>query len=174
MRLIPHHTPAPRLLKTALELRPRPLEDDQAGPTLTTGSKFSGKDRAVFAAIVLGAILLCFLTFTHWRQRTAPQPPRKDVKVPAVSTPIVAAAPIAKINADQIHVTAISLGDPRMAIINGRLVGEGEQITLHRPGEPVAGTLQVLKIFDGEVELSDGAQVIKARLALALASKQKR
>ena len=76
--------------------------------------------------------------------------------------------------ADQIHVSAISLGDPRMAIINGRLVGEGEEIILHPPGTPVPVSLRLKKISDGEVELSDGVQVIKARLELAPASKRKR
>jgi hypothetical protein len=91
-----------------------------------------------------------------------------------VSTPVVADKSIAKISADLIHVSAISLGDPRMAIINGRLVGEGEQITLHPPKAPVAVSLRLRKISDGEIELSDGAQVIKARLKLAPASKAKR
>jgi hypothetical protein len=180
MRLVPHDTPAPHLLKTALEQRERPPEGDRAGPALTASSNFSGRDRAVFAAIVLGAILLCFMTFIHWRQRTAVHPARQDARiptipaVPAVSAPIVAAEPNGKINADLIHVSAISLGDPRIAIINGRLVGEGEKIILHPPGTPVPVSLRLKKISDGEVELSDGVQVIKARLELAPASKRKR
>ena len=135
------------------------------------------RDRAVFAAIVLGAILLCFMTFIHWRQRTAVHPARQDARIPAasaVSAPIVVAGPNGKIGADLIHVSAISLGDPRIAIINGRLVGEGEKIILHPPGTPVPVSLRLKKISDGEVELSDGVQVIKARLELAPASKRKR
>jgi hypothetical protein len=174
MRLVPHDSPAPRLLKTALEQSERPPEGDQPGPGLTTGLNFSGKDRAVFAAIALGAILLCFITFTHWRQRTAVHPAKQDARIPAVSTPIVAAEPNGKISANLIHVSAISLGNPRMAIINGRLVGEGERITLHPAGAPAAVSLRLRKISDGEIELSDGAQVIKARLELAPASKPKR
>jgi hypothetical protein len=175
MRIVLPATPAPHLLKTALEQQERPREEDHAEPGLTTDSSFSGKDRAIFAAIILGAILLCTVAVIHWRQRTATQPaPRKDPEAPSVSTPIVAAAPNGKIIADQIHVSAISLGDPRMAIINGRLVGEGEQITLHPPGATAAVTLQVRKIFDGEVELGDGAQVIKARLELAPTPQRKR
>ena len=172
--MVPHDTPAPQLLKTAVEPRKRLPEGDQAGSGLTTGSNFSGKDRAVFAAILLGAILLCVITFTHWRQRNAVHPARQDAKVPSVSTPIVAAEPNGKISADLIHVSAISLGDPRMAIINGRLVGEGERITLHPSGVPAAVSLRLRKISDGEIELSDGAQVIKARLELPTASKPKR
>jgi len=175
MRLVPHDAPAPQLLKTALERRERLPEGNQAGSGLTTGSNFSGKDRAVLAAIVLGAILLGFITFTHWRQRAAVHPAREDGRTPAASTkPAVAAEPKARISADQIHVSAISLGNPRMAIINGRLVGEGENITLQPAGAPAAVSLRLRKISDGEIELSDGAQVIKVRLAPARTSKPKR
>jgi hypothetical protein len=173
MRIVSHTTPAPQLLKTALEQRERPPEGEQAGSDPTTDSSFSGKDRAIFAAVVLGAVLLCVLAIIHWRQKTAAHPVRNDVKLPAVSTRSVSEAPVVKTAAYQIHVSAISLGNPRMAIINGLLVGEGEQITLHPPAAPVAVTLQVRKISDGEIELSDGVQVIKARLELAPASKRK-
>jgi hypothetical protein len=178
MRVVPHDTQAPELLKTAVELPQRPPQEDPAGPDLTTGSNFSGKDRAMFAAILLGAILLCCLTFTHWRQRNPVHAARQDPRVPSVSTPvstpIVAAEPNLKISADLIHVSAISLGDPRLAIINGRLVGEGEKIILHPAGAPATVSLRLRKISDGEIELSDGAQVIKARLELAPASRLKR
>jgi hypothetical protein len=174
MRIVLPATPAPHLLKPASEQQERPPEEDQAESGLTTDSSFSGKDRAIFAAIILGAILLCTVAVIHWRQRTAGHPAKDDGKRPAVSTPSPAAKPIVKTSADLIHVSAISLGDPRMAIINGRLVGEGEKITLHPTGATAALTLRVRKIFDGEVELSDGAQVIKARLELAPAPKRKR
>ena len=174
MRMVSHTTPAAQLLKTALEQPERPSEEVHSGLDLTTGSGFSGKDRAIFAAIILGAVLVCTFAIIHWRQRTASRPAKDDGKRPAVSTPSIAAKSIVKTNADLIHVSAISLGDPRMAIINGRLVGEGEEIILHPPGGSVAVTLRLKKISDGEVELSEGARVIKARLELAPASKRKR
>lgn len=174
MRLVSHTTPADRLLKTALEQRERPPEGDQAESGLTTDSRFSGKDRAVFAAIVLGAVLLCTVAIMHSRQRTAVHRAKEDGKPSVVSTSIITAKPIVKISAELIHVSAISLGNPRMAIINGRLIGEGEQITLHPPTAPVAVSLRLRRISDGEIELSDGAQVIKARLELAPASRPKR
>jgi hypothetical protein len=178
MRMVPHTASPPHLLKTALEERERPPEEDQAGSGPTTGSRFSGKERAIFAALVLGAILLCFFTFTRWRQRTAVHPARQDtkitaVRIPPVSTRTVPEEPVVKISADQIHVSAISLGDPPMAIINGRLVGEGEQLTLHPPGAPAAVSLRLRKISDGEVEFSDGSHVIKARLESAPTPKRK-
>ncbi len=61
-----------------------------------------------------------------------------------------------------------------MAIINGELVGEGETITLHPAGASAVVSLRLRKISDGEIEPSDGALVIKARLELAPAFKLKR
>ena len=66
---------------------------------------------------------------------------------------------VAKINADAIHVTAISLGQPRLAIVNGKQLGEGDEVMA------AATRLRIVKISDGEVELSSGPQVVMARLA---------
>jgi hypothetical protein len=63
-------------------------------------------------------------------------------------------------------VTAISLGHPRLAIINGQQVAEGEWITVHTPVASVALSLKVLRIGDGRIDLSDGTQEITARLEL--------
>lgn len=69
-----------------------------------------------------------------------------------------------QIRADLIHVTAISLGHPRLAIINGQQVAEGDRITVHTPTASVALSLKVLRIGDGRIDLSDGTQEITARL----------
>jgi len=63
-----------------------------------------------------------------------------------------------KINPDMVHVTAISLGQTRLAIINGKQLAEGNELALP------AARLRIVKISDGHVELSNGAQVIKAPL----------
>jgi hypothetical protein len=68
-------------------------------------------------------------------------------------------APVVKINPDAIHVTAISLGQPRLAIVNGKQLGEGDEVVA------AATKLRLTKISDGEVELSSGAQIVTARLA---------
>lgn len=67
-------------------------------------------------------------------------------------------APVVKISPDAVHVTAISLGNPRLAIINGKQLGEGDELVAS------AARLRITKISDGEIELSNGAQVILARL----------
>jgi hypothetical protein len=71
-----------------------------------------------------------------------------------------APAPVVKIiSPDAIHVTAISLGQPKLAIVNGKQLGEGDELVAS------ATRLRLVKISDGEIELSSGAQVILARLA---------
>jgi hypothetical protein len=72
-----------------------------------------------------------------------------------------AAPPVARINPDAIRVTAISLGQPRLAIVNGRQLGEGDEVIA------AATRLRIVKISDGEVELSTGAQVVLAHLTAA-------
>jgi hypothetical protein len=69
-------------------------------------------------------------------------------------------APVAKkIDPNAIHVTAISLGQPKLAIVNGKQLGEGDELVAS------ATRLRLVKISDGEIELSSGPQVILARLA---------
>jgi hypothetical protein len=67
--------------------------------------------------------------------------------------------PVVKINLEAIQVTAISLGQPRLAIVNGRQLGEGDEVVAE------AAPLRIVKISDGEVEFSSGTQVVMARLA---------
>ncbi len=73
---------------------------------------------------------------------------------------------VVQIAAEHIRVTAISLGHPRLAVINGQQVGEGDFVKIRAPTR-VEVQLQIVKIADGRIELSDGTQIISARLALA-------
>jgi hypothetical protein len=66
--------------------------------------------------------------------------------------------PAVKITPDMIHVTAISLGQTKLAIINGKQLAEGNELAVP------AARLRIVKISDGQVELSNGSQVIKASL----------
>jgi hypothetical protein len=67
-------------------------------------------------------------------------------------------SPAVNISPDMVHVTAISLGQTRLAIINGKQLAEGNELALP------AARLRIVKISDGHVELSNGTQVIKASL----------
>jgi len=71
---------------------------------------------------------------------------------------------VVQIDSGALRISAIVLGHPRLAVINGRTVAEGDTIVVHTPARAVAVTLRVLKIAEGQVKLSDGTQVIMARL----------
>ena len=170
MRLISQKTAAPRLLSTVVpELRVRPPERVSMRSRLKSVSLFSGNGRAIFVGIILGAVLLCTISVLYVRRQAALQNAEEERHLLAVSSHSISPPEpiVINISADLIHVSAISLGHPRLAIINGRLVGEGEQITIHTPTASVAVSLRILKISDGSIELSDGTQVIKARLDLS-------
>lgn len=176
MRVISQKTPPPRLLSSVVpDLRERPPERVSMRSRLKSVSLFSGNGRAIFLGIVLGAVLLSTISFIYVRRRAALRHAEEARQLLAVTTHSISPPQpiIVKMTADLIHVSAISLGHPRLAIINGNLVGEGEQITVHMPTATVAVTLRVVKISDGTIQLSDGTQVITARLELSPLSKAK-
>lgn len=113
--------------------------------------------------------------FVYSRHRAATQYEEASRKLLNVSTRSLSAsqhsqvtpAPIlVQMRADLLHVTAISLGHPRLAIINGQQVAEGDRVTVYTPTASLALTLKVLRIGDGRIDLSDGTQVITARLEM--------
>jgi hypothetical protein len=169
MRLVSQKLPAPRLLSTVVpELREKPPERANMRSRLKSVPLISGNGRAIFLGLILGAILISAIGVLYARHQADRRHAEEERKlVPVAIQSISTAQPIVvKISADLIHVSAISLGHPRLAIINGQLLGEGERITLHTPAASIAVSLQVMRISDGEIELSDGIQIIKARLEL--------
>jgi hypothetical protein len=176
MRVISQTTPPARLLSTVVpEQRERPLELSNMKSRLKSVSLFSGNGRAIFVGIILGAILLSTISVLYVRRQAGLSLAEEKRKLLPVATPSFAPPVpiIVKISADLIHVSAISLGYPRLAIINGRLVGEGEQVTVYPPAASLAVALRLIKISDGNVELSDGTQVITARLETSPAPRPK-
>jgi uncharacterized protein HemX len=169
MRLISQKTPTPRLLSTVVpHVREKPPERASMRSRLKGASLFTGNGRAIFLGLLAGAALICIVGFLYRRQQVARQHAEEERKMVTVSTQSVSRPEpiVVQISADLIHVTAISLGHPRLATINGRTVAEGEYITVHTPTANVAVTLRVLKISDGRIELSNGPQLITARLEI--------
>ena len=175
MRLLSTTTPAPRLLNTvAPELRENAATERPGLKARLKGSAFfSGNGRAIFVGIFLGAVVLLTIGFFYERRQAAKEneeAARKLMMVTASSlssSPQTVATPapiIVQISLDQIHVTAISLGHPRLAVINGQQVAEGDRIAIHTPTNSVTVSLQIVKIADGRIDLSDGLHVITARL----------
>jgi hypothetical protein len=177
MHLVSQTTPAPRLLSTVVpELREKPPERATMRSRLKSASLFSGNGRAIFLGITLGAFLIYAAGYLWVRHQEARRHAEEERQLLAVSSHSIIPAPepiVIRISADLIHVTAISLGHPRLAIINGKFVSEGESVTVHPPDSSVAVTLRVTRIADGNIELSDGTQVIKARLEVVAPARPK-
>jgi hypothetical protein len=125
--------------------------------------------------ICAGVVVICFAgAIFHRHHRLKPE----ELAVPKVLSVVTrkifgsshsGATPVpvvVKIDADVLHISAIVLGHPRLAVINGRTVAEGDTVLVHTPARAVAVTLRVLKISEGGVTLSEGTQVIEARLTI--------
>ena len=168
--------PEPRLLSSLDAEETVPLEDRSHSPLVEKDvGVSSGKRRWIYAAIV-GAMAFSIIAFIFGRSAgvVGEQPGfRKFIKARTHSlatSPHSAETPapvVVQLSADVLRVSAIALGHPRLAIVNGRPVSEGDTIVVHTPIRSVAFTLRVVKISDGRIDLSDGSNVFCARLALA-------
>ena len=80
---------------------------------------------------------------------------------PAVAQPLV--------TPDMLHVSSIALGRAPVAVVNGRIIGEGASVTLETPeGNAI---LRVARIRDGAVEFRSGGQTISVNLGSAIPKK---
>jgi hypothetical protein len=179
MRVIPPTAPPQRLLSSLepdrVDAKASPEEES---PFAVRGSRiFSGNGRAIFIGISAGALLLCVVgyLFKQRERGRGAQPTHLTEFVPALTHTVSASAhevvtpaPIViQIDSKLIHVTAISLGHPRLAVINGQTVSEGDYVKVRSVNPTVMVSLRVIRIGDGRIELSDGAQTITTRLTLS-------
>jgi len=169
MRIVWKSSPSPRLLNT---VAPDPAGNKVDVPTgrfsLKSASLFSGNGRAIFIGIGVGAAILSILGIVYTRHQSEKMQRETGARAPAITTSNTTVAESAGLPApllaSQIHVSAISLGEPRLALVNGKQVTESDIITVSIPNHAAAVTLRVVKIADGQIELSDGIQLITARL----------
>jgi hypothetical protein len=78
-------------------------------------------------------------------------------------------APTPPITAEMLHVSSIALGHVPLAVINGAMAVEGDSMQMETPNGNV--TLRVMRIRDGVVQFSYGAQTISVNLQEALPRK---
>jgi hypothetical protein len=186
MRLVPSKMPEPKLISSVVpEAEEKTsLSEGAEWPFAVGGSRlFAGHGRAIFIGICAGVVVICSagaIFHRHHRLRA------EEVAVPKVLSVVTRkvfgsghseATPVpmvVKIDADMLRISAIVLGHPRLAVINGRTVAEGDTIVVHTPARAVAVTLRVLKISEGQVQLSDGTQVVMARLSIPSPAAPKR
>jgi hypothetical protein len=124
---------------------------------------------------MLAALGLLLSTFAYSRfhpRRTQEAVAPELVAIPSthphsspVPVPPPQPDPDMMINLETIHITAISLGNPSIALINGQQMAEGDELVLppSKSGQEI--NLRVAKIADGRVEFTNGGgQVINVFL----------
>src|ERR1700682_4111481 len=161
MHLIPSRMPPPRLLSSAardVSETLQPIDDSNVHFKLKGESLLFGNIRAILVGIAVGGILLWGAGALFDRYHGLKQDEMHVSKVLRVVTSGVSGPPhsnatprpvIVQIDSDLLRVSAIVLGHPRLAVINGRSVAEGDNLVVHAPTRAVAITLHVLSISDG-------------------------
>ena len=141
----------------------------------------SGNSRWIFIGAVIGAILLSiggivytrvagkdgdrfgFHTFIKARTHHLAEPGSAAPPAPIVI----------QLSPEMIRVSAIALGHPRLAVINGKTVTEGDNVRLQAPNASFALILRVVKIGDGSIDLSDGTKTFSTQLTIPSPAKPK-
>ena len=178
MKIIPNTAPQPRLTSSVEAAPPKAAADDSEAShvQLKRAGLFSGNGRAIFVGLTAGALLVWGAAVLFQRHPATRREAPAQVKLVAVETEAVstAARPTeppsvlsVQLSEEVLRVTAISLGHPRLAVINGTQVAEGDFVAVQSPSaRSVTVKLRVLKIGDGRVDLTDGTQTIQTHLAI--------
>ena len=175
MQVIPNVKPSPRLLTSvAAEVRGGPQSLSKASGHKLKRSRSLGNGRAIFLGLLLGVMAVSGVAYL-WQSPESTEHHMASVRrfiavrTQKVSTPVArsenTASVIVQIHPSMLRVTAIALGHPRLAIINGEEVTEGDSITLKTRGGGTSVTLRVVNIVEGRIELTDGTHVVTAPLA---------
>ena len=182
MQLVPNQLPPERLLVSMEAPESRAAADASVSPFVLKGaSTMSGNSRGLFIGAVIGAMLLSAggIVFRQYRDKEG-EPLHLPTFIKARTQSLAASgsnAPAATIviqlSADMVRVSAIALGHPRLAVINGKTVTEGDNVVLQAPNSSVALILRVVKIGDGSIDLSDGKQLFSAQLTIPSPPKRK-
>lgn len=175
VRIIPNDGHSARLLNTVVpDIRVVSANHGQRASQLKRGG-FWGNGVAIFIGLAAAVLIVGGATWLHERRVAAERAAAMTPVLRAASTgsvsstegPLATPAPImVQITADDIRLSAISLGHPRLAVINGQQVSEGDFVTVHTPTVRVEVKLKVVKIADGEIHLSDGSQMMVVRLSV--------
>jgi hypothetical protein len=138
----------------------KPPDEVDLSSSLKETSFFSRNSRAIFG-ILLITLALLLVPFAYIRYQESRDAPELTPGLIAVEIPNGSTVPI---SSSMVQITAISLGNPSLAIINGKRVAEGDIVPLHTSHPAVKVKLRVQKIADGQIELTDGTQVLTAYL----------
>jgi hypothetical protein len=176
MQLVPNQMPPERLLSSMDAPESAPVAENSDSPFVLKGaSVMSGNGRWIFIGLIAGAMLISIggLIFGRFADKNGEHMSwPKFIKARTqslASAPGSSATPapiVIEMSTDMIRVSAIALGHPRLAVINGKTVTEGESVTLQSPNSSVSLILRVVRIGDGSIDLSDGKKTFSAQLTI--------
>jgi|SRR4029077_16955064 hypothetical protein len=182
MQLVPSQLPPERLVVSMEAQESRPAVDGSDSPFVLKGADaMSGNSRWLFIGAVIGAMLLSVagIVVRQYRDNNG-EPLHLPTFIKARTSSLAAPgskepppAIVIQLNTDMVRVSAISLGHPRLAVINGRTVTEGDNVVLQAPNASVALILRVAKIGDGSIQLTDGKNLYNAQITIPSPPKPK-
>jgi hypothetical protein len=146
------------------------IADQQTSDEVLAEESSTSRPLLVLLIIVLG-FALCAAGVIYWIQS------RQYPVVVAISPPDIRdkdstgkRGVLIPLSPDLIHVTSIALGNPRLAIVNGKRLAEEDWLVIKTPnGE---ASVRVISIQDGFVRFKHGGNTIDARLQAAQTKQQ--
>ena len=142
--------------------------EPQTSSEISDDESSSGRHLLVILIILLGFAIFAAGGIYWYQTRYFPvvvaisPPDRPDKDTLGKPVALIPLAP------DLIHVTSIALGNPRLAIVNGKRLAEEDWLVIKTPnGE---ASVRVISIQDGFVRFKHGGNTVDAKLQLAQAS----
>ncbi len=175
MQLVPNELPPERLVVSTKAHENRPAVDASDSPFVLKGAgPMSRNVRWLFAGVFIGAMLISVggTVFRQYRDKNGERLhlptfiKARTQSLGAAGTNAPPAPITIQLSADMVRVSAIALGHPRLAVINGKTVTEGDDVVLRSPGSSSALILRLAKIGDGSIELTSGKQSFRAQLTI--------
>ena len=160
MHVIPRKV-QPRLLRSAVTNPEIQIADD-AGRAFSAVGRIAIIGGIIFAVIVSAGLVL-------YRTHSQKYPVVVTIGVPdkgASGDPLAhALGPLVPVKPEMLRVSSIALGNPRLTIVNGKRVGEGDWLVVQTPLG--AASLRIVQIEDGIVRFRHGGDTISAKLQTA-------
>lgn len=166
LRMAPNEKPRPRLLGTAASSA-APLAPPEPAPRRRR-SFFLTLLLVFVAAAVTGAIV-AGADYLFGPELSAKSPPISVLKPLRRALPTPPSPPL-EVPETALHVTAIMLGAPPLAIVNGKQLSEGDWLEVRMDAGVTA--LHVVKIEDGFVRFAYSGHTVEARFESAETQKK--
>jgi hypothetical protein len=146
------------------------IADQQTSVEVLAEESSTGRPLLVLLIIVLGFAVFA-AGVIYWIQS------RQDPVIVAISPPDIRdkdstgkKGVLIPLSPDLIHVTSVALGNPRLAIVNGKRLAEEDWLVIKTPnGE---ASVRVVSIQDGFVRFKHGGNTIDSRLQPAQTKQQ--